>query len=69
MPGRAKFGESPTNVLANIVNLTDNSTGTPTDTIGAITGDASVIDAIASLTAKINAIQTGLKAQGKMFQD
>lgn len=34
--------------------LTDNSGGTASDTIGSITADASVTNAIASLTAKVN---------------
>lgn len=47
-----------------IADLTDNSGGTADDTIAAITGDASVVDAVADLTAKVNAILAALRDAG-----
>ena len=46
-----------------IVALTDNSTGTASDTIASIS-DAATKNAIASIAAKVNAINTAIKAVG-----
>lgn len=45
---------------AKLTKITDGSTGTASDTIAAIT-DAATKNAVASLTAKINAILDALK--------
>ena len=46
-----------------IVALTDNSTGTASDTIASI-ADTATKNAIASIAAKVNAINTAIKAVG-----
>lgn len=46
---------------AAVADLTDNSGGSADDTIAAVTGDASVVDAIADLAAKVNAILAALR--------
>lgn len=46
---------------AAIADLTDNSTGSASDTIAAIT-DGATKDAVASLSAKVNAILAALRA-------
>lgn len=46
--------------IAALTTLTDNSTGTASDTIATIT-DAATKNAIASLAAKVNAIINAVK--------
>ena len=46
--------------IAAITTLTDNSTGTASDTIATI-ADAATKNAIASLAAKVNAILAAMK--------
>lgn len=46
--------------IATIKTLTDNSTGTASDTIASIS-DTATKNAIASLTAKVNAILAAVK--------
>lgn len=48
---------------AAIVALTDNSTGTASDTIASIS-DTATKNAIASLAAKVNALNTAIKGVG-----
>jgi hypothetical protein len=56
---------SSTTLVAALVALTDNSGGTPSDTIPDVPGsytEATLANQIASLTTKINAIITAIKS-------
>lgn len=56
---------SPSLRLGAVTSLTDNSGGTASDTI-AVIADGATADAIASLTAKVEALKGELESKGYM---
>lgn len=63
------YGVAPVAQDADIVALTDSTGGTPNNTLVAISGtgdDANINDNFADLAAKVNAIRTHLRRDGRM---